>query len=92
VWADVMNEAVKLNYKSSAPKAEPVVAKANLCRVSGLLATDSCVAHGSAYSEELPYELVPQAYCTTHGGGGPVTRAERREGSGIRGFFNRLFR
>jgi penicillin-binding protein 1A len=91
VWADVMNEAVKLNYKSSTPKAEPVVAKANLCRVSGLLATDSCVAHGTAYSEELPYELVPQAYCATHGGGGPVTRTERREG-GLRGFFNRLFK
>jgi penicillin-binding protein 1A len=87
VWADVMNETVKLNYKAAAPKAEPVTAKAVLCRVSGLLATENCSAQGQAYEDELPYELVPQNYCATHGGSGPRVAGQREEG-----FFGRLFK
>jgi penicillin-binding protein 1A len=87
VWADVMNESVSLNYKSAVPKAEPMMAKAILCRVSGLLATDGCRAEGQAYEDELPADLVPQAYCSVHGAGGPATSTERKEG-----FFGRLFK
>jgi penicillin-binding protein 1A len=34
-----------------------------LCRVSSQLATPECQANGSAYEDELPYELVPQGFC-----------------------------
>lgn len=87
VWADVMNEAVALNYRPLAPKAQPVMARTALCRVSGLLATDSCRAQGHAYEDDLPYEIVPQAYCATHGGGGPAATGEKKEG-----FFGKLFK
>lgn len=87
VWADVMNEAVALNYKPLAPKAQPLLAKTVLCRVSGLLATDSCRAQGHAYEDDLPYELVPQAHCSMHGGGGPASSGGKKEG-----FFGRLFK
>jgi penicillin-binding protein 1A len=87
VWVDVMNETVSLNYKSTILKAEPMMAKAILCRVSGLLATDGCRGEGQAYEDELPAELVPQAYCNVHGGGGPARTTERKEG-----FFGRILK
>jgi penicillin-binding protein 1A len=87
IWADVMNETVSLNYKSTVLRAEPMMAKAILCRVSGLLATDGCRDQGQAYEDELPAELVPQAYCNVHGGAGPARTTERKEG-----FFGRLFK
>ena len=87
IWADVMNEAVQLNYRPLAPKAEPVQARVSLCRVSGLLATDACEAHGQAYSDSLPYELTPQAYCTVHGGSAPPAPGQKKEG-----FFGKLFK
>jgi penicillin-binding protein 1A len=86
VWM-VMNETVKLNYLPLAPKAEPLMAKAILCRVSGLLATDGCRSHDTAYEDELPYEMTPQSYCATHGAGGPARTAEKKEG-----FFGRIFK
>jgi penicillin-binding protein 1A len=69
VWADVMNAGVAQGYKSLTPKAEALDATVNLCRVSGQLATEACQRAGQAYQEDLPYEMVPQAACTVHGGG-----------------------
>lgn len=87
IWADVMKEAVQLNYRPLAPKAEPMQARVSLCRVSGLLATDACQSHGQAYEDSLPYELTPQTYCTVHGGNAPPAPGEKKEG-----FFGKLFK
>jgi penicillin-binding protein 1A len=88
VWADVMTEALKEGYQSTIPKAEPMKAKVQLCRVSGQLATDSCRARRYGYSDELPPELVPQDFCSVHGGSGPRGAAPEKKD----GFFSRLFR
>jgi penicillin-binding protein 1A len=90
IWTDVMKQALVLNYKPEAPKAEPMMAKVNLCRVTGLLATDGCAAQKLAYSDELPYELVPQAFCDQHGAG-TLPREEERE-ERPKSFFGRLFK
>ena len=88
IWADVLNKAAELGYTSNVPKAEPMLSKPTLCRVSGLLATDACAAQGQAYQDELPPELVPQALCHVHGG----TMAGQQEPEKKEGFFGRLFR
>lgn len=90
IWADAMNAAVALNYKQKVPQAEPVLAHVNLCRLTGLLATDGCAAAGHAYSGDLPTEMIPPGYCDAHGGPGVVV--ERRQESGSKpGFLKRVF-
>lgn len=63
IWADVMKKAVELGYIPEGPRTEPPLTKVALCRVSSQLATPECQANGSAYEDELPYELVPQGFC-----------------------------
>ncbi|HEY2573464.1 MAG TPA: penicillin-binding transpeptidase domain-containing protein, partial [Verrucomicrobiaceae bacterium] len=87
VWVDVMNAAIAKGYKSTVPKASSLVAKVNLCRVSGQLATTPCAERGDAYEDELPPELVPQIYCQVHGGSGPPVPRQKRDS-----FFGRIFR
>jgi len=65
VWVDTMNAALQQGYKPMAPKAEPVLVKATLCRESGMLATSGCP---NPYTDDLPQELVPREYCTVHVG------------------------
>ena len=88
IWADTMNAAVAHNYKQLVPQAEPVLARVNLCRITGLLATDGCAAAGQAYADDLPPDMVPPGYCNAHGGGVIV---ERRQESGKPGFLKRVF-
>ncbi len=90
IWCDVMNKTVELNYKSMVPTAEPVLAQSSLCRVSGQLATEACAAHGAAYQDELPAEMVPKEFCATHVGA-PVPQAQPAE-QNRPGFFGRMFR
>jgi len=66
VWVDMMNAAQQHDYKLTALKAEPLFARASLCRVSGQLATSNCASRGDAYEDELPVDLVPQVYCAVH--------------------------
>lgn len=87
VWVDVMKDALGRGYRSTALKAEAITARASLCRASGLLATSGCAAHGDAYEDELPVELVPQDYCALHAGTPGVARKSREPS-----FLGRLFR
>ncbi len=88
IWVDVMKAAIAHDYKSTVPKAEPLVARVSLCRVSGQLATGECAAHGDAYEDELPVDAVPQSYCQVHGGNGaPAPGGQKKEG-----FFGRIFK
>ncbi|MFZ4765958.1 MAG: transglycosylase domain-containing protein [Roseimicrobium sp.] len=88
IWADVMNETARLNYKPIAPKAEAMLARVTLCRASGLLASDACKSKGQAYDDDLPYELVPQAFCTSHG----HRESAPTPGAAKEGFFSKLLR
>jgi penicillin-binding protein 1A len=87
IWADTMNSAVANGYKQQVQKAEPVLARVNLCRLTGLLATDGCAAAGHAYADTLPPEMVPPGYCNAHGGSVVVERREQ----GRPGFLKRVF-
>ena len=71
VWVDVMKKAESLGYMTSAPAQVPL-SRVRLCRTSSLLATEPCSASGASYEDDLPYDLVPQAFCPVHGVGGTV--------------------
>lgn len=92
VWADVMNGAVELNYKTTALKAEPMMTKVNLCRMSGQLSTGGCQSAGQEYADELPDELVPGTFCSLHGGGGRFERPSAPKGGGLWSKFKGLFK
>ncbi len=87
VWVDVMNAAQQQGYQPAAPKAEPLFVKASLCHESGQLATSGCP---HSYQDDLPPELVPQAYCALHAGMAQTPR--REEKPGLLGRLFRLFR
>ena len=93
VWVDVMKKAQALNYVTEPPPEVPLT-HVKLCRNSSLLATDACAAAGALYEDNLPYELVPQAFCQVHGVGGPTYGGQppkQNKGGGlldkIRGWF-----
>jgi penicillin-binding protein 1A len=69
VWCDVMKKAEALGYLNV---ASPIISSTpvNLCKTSSLLATQNCQQHGAMYTDDIPYELVPQAFCHVHGVGG----------------------
>ena len=93
IWVDVMNAALASVPQSTVLKAEPLLTKATLCRITGLLATDGCTAAGHAYQEELPYEMVPQTFCTLHEGATASPAApERTTGNSGGGFWDRVKR
>lgn len=91
IWADVMKKAVALGYKTEVPKVMLPLTKVTLCRVTSQLATDGCGRAGTAYEEALPYDLVPQNFCTEHQGYGAPPPQMRPQGPGlfdrIRGWF-----
>lgn len=97
IWADVMKKAVEIGYIPEGPRTEPPLTKVALCRVSSQLATSECQANGTAYEDELPYELIPQGFCqSAHQSDIPQARpvarpARRPSGPGlfdrIRGWF-----
>jgi penicillin-binding protein 1A len=74
IWADVMNASVKLGYVSRGPRVEVPLTSVALCRASGHIATESCYQQNSAYQDNIPYELVPQNFCSVHDGSGPGSR------------------
>lgn len=92
IWADSMNAAVANGYKQQVQKAEPVLARVNLCRLTGLLATDGCVAAGHAYADDLPPEMVPPGYCNAHGAGVIVERRQQERPGFLKRVFGGLFR
>ncbi len=90
IWADTMNAAVALNYQQKVASAEPVLAHVNLCRLTGLLATDGCSAAGTAYTDDLPTEMVPPGYCNAHAAGMVVEQHPSEDKKP--NFFRRMFK
>ena len=91
VWVDVMKKAQALSYVADPPPPMPLT-RIKLCRNSSLLATDACEAASAVYEDDLPYELVPQAFCPVHGVGGPSYRGStpgQRPGQGG-GLFDKI--
>ena len=85
VWVDVMKEAEALGYMTDALPQVPL-SHVSLCRTSSLLATDQCSAAGASYEDDLPYDLVPQAFCPVHGVGGTApgyAPPQRNNGGGL---------
>lgn len=68
IWADVMKAALERGLESEVPRVQVPLSKITLCRVSSQLASQGCAHADTAYEDELPYELVPQAFCTIHEG------------------------
>ncbi len=89
VWVDVLRKAEALGYLTT-PPIEPPLTHIRLCRTSSLIATESCASHGAAYDDDLPYELVPQAFCPVHGIGGAAPRLGVPPGSSRGGLWNRV--
>ena len=90
IWADVMNAALKLGYKTQTPRVEVPLTSVSLCRVSGHLATEACRQKEAAYQDQLPYELVPDTFCEVHGHGEPVTQGPARPQQPRRGLLDRI--
>lgn len=67
IWVDVMERAAALGYTPGDLAPPGPTTQVELCRVNGLLASSTCSQHGHAYTQELPYEMIPAATCTVHG-------------------------
>lgn len=66
VWHDLMTDAQRIGYEFG-PFAEPEeVVEMQLCRKTGLLATDACAAAGAVYVEQVPHDLIPREFCRMH--------------------------
>ena len=99
IWADVMNAALERGFEAEVPRVQVPMSKVTLCRVSSQLASQGCAHAETAYEDELPYELVPQAFCSLHQGytgqpaytGRPPTRQSSGPGlwDRLRGWFRR---
>jgi penicillin-binding protein 1A len=82
IWCDVMKKAQALGYMTDPPVQTPLT-HVTLCRNSSLLATSQCASASASYEDDLPFDLVPQAFCPVHGVGGPAPGYEpprRNEG------------
>jgi len=91
IWVDVAKKAVDLGYIAAGPRVEPPLTSVQLCHLSSQLATPACHASGTAYEEKLPYELIPQGYCSAHQGviAGPPSGIDRHRDRGP-GLFDRI--
>lgn len=66
VWNDIMTEAERIGYEfTDFAEPEEVIAM-ELCRKTGLLAGETCVAEGSVYIEQVPHDLIPRKFCKSH--------------------------
>ncbi|MDZ4287873.1 MAG: PBP1A family penicillin-binding protein [Prosthecobacter sp.] len=91
IWTDVMKKAIELGYVPGAKRVEVPVTQVALCRASSMLATGACQAAGTAYGDDLPYELVPQNFCNgDHAGVMPAIGYERPRRSPLPSIFDRL--
>ncbi len=99
VWTSVMSKAAQ-RYPAQAFQPTMPVGRANVCGVSNKLATDGCVAAGTAYDLALPTDRIPTAACSFHEGLEVQPLAQRAEDfgrkveavpKGIINSFRRLF-
>ncbi|MDQ6624197.1 MAG: penicillin-binding transpeptidase domain-containing protein, partial [Verrucomicrobiota bacterium] len=68
VWTSVMSKAAQ-QYPAHAFQTDLQMARATVCATSNRLATDGCLAAGSAYEITLPVSRVPITACPIHSGG-----------------------
>jgi penicillin-binding protein 1A len=66
IWVDFMEHAPEGKYPTRPLRDAPDLQKATLCKVSGLRATNACVAQGQAYDTLLPAAKIPAATCRSH--------------------------
>lgn len=68
VWVDVMKTADRLGYKAGDLHSNVKLISIELCRNSGKRATEGCRANGSAYTEQVPADIAPEAndLCPSH--------------------------
>ncbi len=67
VWTQVMNKAAQ---RYPAKEFQPTVPlqHVTVCSISNAIATDGCVAAGTAYDIDLPVDEIPHGSCQVHGG------------------------
>ena len=67
IWVDVMKTADRLGYVAADFKPLKL-SKVTVCRWSAQRATQGCVASGSAYVAEIPFDMLPgeRDYCPIH--------------------------
>jgi penicillin-binding protein 1A len=71
IWVDFMQHAPEGKYAAHPLRDPPDLRKTTLCKVSGLRATDACVAQGQAYDTVLPAAKIPANVCRTHAAPAP---------------------
>jgi len=91
VWTDVMLYAENNGYPPKPFQATVTLAKVEVCRTSGRLATINCKAGKHAYQIELPYELAPRDGCPDHALLN-LAQPGKGDGKGIMGRLRGLFR
>ncbi|MDD7267689.1 MAG: penicillin-binding transpeptidase domain-containing protein, partial [Lachnospiraceae bacterium] len=65
LWKSIMNRIhANLEYTNFASSGS--LERVNVCRVSGLLANEACIANGTAYGELFEPGTAPLISCTTH--------------------------
>jgi membrane peptidoglycan carboxypeptidase len=68
VWVEVMKTADKLGYKAGDIHKKTALVEVRLCRQSGKRATIGCLAAKTAYTDDVPVDIVPAAndFCPIH--------------------------
>jgi len=68
IWGEYMKQAASWKYVATDFPAPEGLVEADVCSVSGALATDACRDAGTVHHVRLPRGMVPTAPCTAHAG------------------------
>lgn len=66
IWFDIMSAAENIGYEFTAFAEPEEVIEMQLCRSTGLLASEKCAAAGTVYVEQVPHDLIPRKFCKQH--------------------------
>jgi membrane peptidoglycan carboxypeptidase len=68
VWVDVMKSADRLGYKAGVLHSKANLVTSEICRLSGKRATQGCKTAGTAYSDQVPADIVlpENDFCPIH--------------------------
>ena len=68
VWVDVMKTADRLGYKAGKLHSKTNLTTVELCRHSGKRSTIGCREAGTAFTDQLPADIIPPTndYCPIH--------------------------
>jgi len=65
LWKKIMQEIhAKLNFKNFTQPED--IIRLDICKTTGLLATDACKSHGTSYSEIFILNTQPKTFCSQH--------------------------